>query len=103
MLALYRSGRQADALHAYQEARRTLLDQLGIEPGPALQRLHGEILRQDRSLEHTSVRPAASDAVEEVAAVLLAGRLLPVLGSRSATWRSSSRSGSTLRPRRVAS
>ena len=38
MLALYRSGRQADALGAYQDARRTLVDELGIEPGPELQR-----------------------------------------------------------------
>ena len=81
MLALYRSGRQADALHAYQDARRTLLDQLGIEPGPALQRLHGEILRQARSLERTSARPDAEETLEEVAAALLAGRLLPVLGT----------------------
>jgi DNA-binding SARP family transcriptional activator len=81
MLALYRSGRQADALHAYQEARRTLLDQLGIEPGPALQRLHGEILRQDRSLEGRAARPGREETLDEVAAALLAGRLLPVLGS----------------------
>ena len=50
MLALYRSGRQADALEAYQSARRTLLDQLGLEPSPALQDLERAILRQDRSL-----------------------------------------------------
>jgi DNA-binding SARP family transcriptional activator len=37
MLALYRCGRQADALHAFQSGRRTLVEQLGIEPGPALQ------------------------------------------------------------------
>jgi DNA-binding SARP family transcriptional activator len=51
MLALYRSGRQADALHAYQEARRTLAEQLGIDPGPALRRLEERILRQDATLE----------------------------------------------------
>ncbi|MGZ4316190.1 MAG: AfsR/SARP family transcriptional regulator, partial [Gaiellaceae bacterium] len=50
MLALYRSGRQAEALGAYQDARRTLVDQLGIEPGRDLQQLHGEILRQDAGL-----------------------------------------------------
>ena len=48
MLALYRSGRQAEALEAYQDARRALVDELGIEPSPELQRLHGSILRQDR-------------------------------------------------------
>jgi DNA-binding SARP family transcriptional activator len=81
MLALYRSGRQADALHAYQDARRTLLEQLGIEPGPALQRLHGAILRQDRWLEATAARPGREEALDDIAAALLAGRLLPVLGS----------------------
>src|SRR6266516_2066939 len=51
MLALYRSGRQAHALDAYQRARRTLVEELGIEPGPALQRLEQAILQQDGSLE----------------------------------------------------
>ena len=50
MLALYRSGRQADALEAYQSARRTLVEQLGLEPSPALQELEKAILRQDRTL-----------------------------------------------------
>ena len=81
MLALYRSGRQAEALHAYQEARRVLLDELGIEPGPALQRLHGEILRQERSLDAVPAQAGPEDELAEVAAALLAGRLVPVLGS----------------------
>jgi DNA-binding SARP family transcriptional activator len=51
MLALYRSGRQAEALEAYQAARRTLVEHLGIEPGPRLQELERSILRQDRSLD----------------------------------------------------
>lgn len=51
ILALYRAGRQADALEQYQSARRTLVDELGIEPGPALQELERKILRQDRSLQ----------------------------------------------------
>ncbi len=51
MLALYHSGRQAEALAAYRETRRTLVDELGIEPSPALQRLEAAILRQDPTLE----------------------------------------------------
>jgi predicted ATPase len=50
MLALYRAGRQADALEAYQAARRTLVEELGVEPSPALQELQGAILRQDPAL-----------------------------------------------------
>jgi DNA-binding SARP family transcriptional activator len=51
MLALYRCGRQADALAAYQDARRALVEQLGIEPSPPLRELEQAILRQDPSLE----------------------------------------------------
>jgi DNA-binding SARP family transcriptional activator len=50
MLALYRSGRQAEALRAYQEARRTLADELGLEPGHELKELEQAILRQDPTL-----------------------------------------------------
>jgi DNA-binding SARP family transcriptional activator len=56
MLALYRSGRQAEALEAYQAARQTLVEQLGIEPGPRLQDLERSILRHDRSLDPVAPR-----------------------------------------------
>jgi DNA-binding SARP family transcriptional activator len=58
MTALYRSGRQAEALGAYQDARRALVDGLGIEPSTALQELERAILRQDPELEAPTPRPA---------------------------------------------
>jgi transcriptional activator/SIR2-like protein len=79
MLALYRSGRQAEALQAYHNARRTLVDDLGIEPSRELQDLNGAILRQERWLKPTAASPAA-DHLGEVVRALLAGRLVPVLG-----------------------
>jgi DNA-binding NarL/FixJ family response regulator len=51
MLALYRADRQAEALEAYQQAREVLVEELGIEPSPALQRLQQGILIQDPALE----------------------------------------------------
>ena len=51
MLALYRSGRQAEALDVYQDARRTLVDELGIEPGRSLRELEQAVLRQDPGLD----------------------------------------------------
>ena len=51
MLALYRSGRQAEALDLYRQTRETLVDELGIEPSRELQELERSILRQDRSLQ----------------------------------------------------
>ena len=50
MLALYRSGRQADALEAYRHAREVLVEELGIEPGAELHDLHEAILAQDPRL-----------------------------------------------------
>ena len=58
MIALFRSGRQADALAAYQRARRLLAEELGLEPGAELRELEGAILRQDPALGRPS-SPAA--------------------------------------------
>ncbi|MEV7613327.1 BTAD domain-containing putative transcriptional regulator [Streptomyces sp. NPDC089799] len=60
MLAQYRSGRRADAMESFREARRHLIDELGIEPGPDLQELHDAILRDDPSL--AAAAPAAERA-----------------------------------------
>ena len=61
MLALYRSGRQADALEVYQDARRALTDELGIEPGRELRELQEAMLRQDPALDRPP-RPAGRHA-----------------------------------------
>jgi DNA-binding SARP family transcriptional activator len=61
MLALYRSGRQAEALEAYRRARETLVDELGIDPSPELQRLEQSILRHDAELD----LPAAPISAEQ--------------------------------------
>jgi len=80
MLALYRSGRQAEALQVYQEARRALVDELGIEPTRALQELHASILRQESVLQPQAVPELAQDRVEEIVRALVSGRLVVVLG-----------------------
>ena len=51
MLALYRSGRQADALDCYQDLRRQLDDELGLEPSADVSRLHQDILQQAPHLQ----------------------------------------------------
>jgi branched-chain amino acid transport system substrate-binding protein len=82
MLALYRSGRQSDALEAYSEARQTLVADLGLEPGPELQALQQAILTHDESLRAPSsparrrrrrwLALAATAAVSAVVATIVA-------------------------------
>jgi DNA-binding SARP family transcriptional activator len=83
-LALYRSGRQAEALDAYQAGRRLLVDELGIEPSRELQQLHGAMLRQDAGLQVPGAAPPSADHFEEVLGALFDGRLVAVLGTEVA-------------------
>ena len=91
MLALYRSGRQADALDAYRSGRKLLADELGLEPGAELRQLEKAILEQDpelaaparrRQTEATSKTPRRSSRsllAVVIGAVLLAGALAALI------------------------
>ncbi|MGR6924281.1 BTAD domain-containing putative transcriptional regulator [[Actinomadura] parvosata] len=88
--ALYRSGRQAEALAGYDELRHRLADELGLDPGPALAALHQAMLRQDPSLVPPRPRtnlPAPltgligrEQAVAEIGALLSSARLVTLTG-----------------------
>lgn len=91
MLALYRSGRQTEALEVYADARRTLADDLGLEPGPELQRLQQAVLQHDPELELATprftrrhrLRIAVGVAVIGVATAVAAVVALPHRSDRS--------------------
>ena len=94
MLALYRGGRQVDALETFQEARRVLQEQLGLEPGPALRQLQQAILAHDPAIAAMPLAaprrgnlpsPATSfvdreDEMTEVVALLREHRLVTLTG-----------------------
>ncbi|MGC7103032.1 BTAD domain-containing putative transcriptional regulator [Amycolatopsis lurida] len=66
MLALYRTGRPADALEHYQHTRQRLAEELGTDPGPALQQLHQRILTADPTLTLPETDPAPEQATGQV-------------------------------------
>ena len=74
MLALYRCGRQAEALEAYRDARERLVAEVGVEPGPELRRLHEAVLRQDVALDPPAVTPELPHELDAATAAPLAGR-----------------------------
>jgi DNA-binding SARP family transcriptional activator/Flp pilus assembly protein TadD len=89
MLALYRCGRQAEALAAYQQLRTTLVEELGIEPAPDLRELHQQILAQDPGLSAApptappGAAPGAGPAAETLAVKDDAPAALPALAAGS--------------------
>ena len=79
MLALYRSDRQAEALQAYQDARRALVDELGIEPGERLRELERAVLAQDPALALPVAQPDRSPPAAPAAPRRATRRLVSVL------------------------
>ena len=86
MLALYRSGRQAEALGAYRQAQRELSDELGLEPGEELRQLEQAILRQDPSLDLPRQPSPATPAAVAPSRSLLIRRRRSAGSRHSCDW-----------------
>jgi DNA-binding SARP family transcriptional activator len=80
LLSLYRAGRQAEALEAYQRARKILAGELGIDPGHALQELELAILTQDRRLDWTPPATEPGPSISQVTPTV------PVASTPGPTW-----------------
>jgi len=104
MLALYRSGRQADALELFRRTRELFVDQLGIEPGPGLRELEQSMLRQDSELRLPTVRrepaPTAQPARRrrQLVFVVAAAALVAAAGITAALLAHDGGGGGTLPP-----
>jgi DNA-binding SARP family transcriptional activator len=83
MLALYRSGRQTEALDVYHDARKALADELGLDPGPKLQQLYASILRQESVLTPTKSESPLADHFTEIAEAMLTGKVVAVVGAEA--------------------
>src|SRR5262249_58438133 len=78
MLALYGSGRQAEALEVYRDARKTFADELGLDPSPRLQRLERAILSHDRAIQAPAPPSRREGARRKGGLIIAAGALLIV-------------------------
>jgi DNA-binding SARP family transcriptional activator/ABC-type transport system substrate-binding protein len=99
MLALYRSGRQAEALRVYADGRRSLVEDLGLDPGPELQQLEQAILRHDPSLAAPHrLRPGRRRRIAAfgVPAIAIAAAAMGVLFTRGGTSSPGARSGTPI-------
>ena len=95
MLALYRSGRHAEALRSYQKLRELLDDELGLEPSPPLKRLQERILLHDRSLALDAGEPSTSvGAGTRTRACGLSQRRTPLTSSAEKPWSNACWAGS---------
>src|SRR6266536_3900630 len=83
MLALYRSGRQAEALEVYRDARRTLADELGLEPSPTVQQLERAILGHDQVIQTPTRRSAPERSRRKGGVLIAAGALVLVAAAIS--------------------